>query len=269
MKLSVIIVNYKSGALTRACIESLLQHRTAAKTEIIVVDNGSGDDSVQLLRADFPDITIIDNEYNRGLAAGVNAGIARAQGQYYLILNPDIIVLPGAVESLLHFMDTHPRTGLAGGKLLSPNGRLQYSCYRFYRWSTIFFRRTILGRTTAGQRALHWFLMKDFNHASARAVDWLMGACLIVRAQAVKQVGGMDERFFLYFEDVDWCRRFWHAGWQVMYVPQARLSHYHQRSSDKTPWLGVIFNSAVRHHLASAAKYFWKYRHTPLPASHR
>lgn len=267
MKLSIIIVNYKTAPLTKALVESLLAQPLPAGTEIIVVDNNSGDDSVAFLRSDFPEITVIDNERNVGLAAGVNRGIEAGRGQYYLILNPDMIALPGSIESLVKFMDENPTVGMAGGKLISPNGKLQYSCYRFYTPKTIFYRRTSLGKTMKGREDTARFLMKDYDHKDVKDVDWLMGACLIVRKQVVKQIGGMDERYFLYFEDVDWCRRVWEANWRVTYVPQAQFSHFHQRSSEGGSLLRIFTNRPTREHIKSAIKYFWKFRFKNLPHS--
>jgi len=265
MKLSIIIVNYNSGALTHSCIESLYREGLPKQSEIIVVDNASRDDSVPFLRADFPEITLIANDTNAGLAAAVNQALGQAKGDYYLMLNPDIVVLPGAVEALLAFMDEHGDVGLAGGKLLSPSGKLQSSAFRFYTPMTVLYRRTFLGKTPWGKRAVARFLMKDFGHIKERNVEWLMGSCYCLRARAVSEVGGMDERFFLYFEDVDWCRRFWEKGWRVVYVPEARFSHFHQQSSRQHAWLGLFTNWTTREHIKSAAKYFWKYRGRPHP----
>jgi N-acetylglucosaminyl-diphospho-decaprenol L-rhamnosyltransferase len=265
MMLSIIIVNYNTGALTRACVESLLSYNLPPATEIIVVDNASQDESVSFLRSDWPEIRVIAQKENVGLARGVNAGIKAAKGKYYLILNPDIIVFSEAVKNLTQFMEQNLEVGIAGGKLLSPNGKVQLSCYRFYRPMTIIYRRTWLGRTKAGRREIARFLMKDFDRQQARKVEWLMGACLMVRAELVKEIGGMDERYFLYFEDVDWCRRAWLAGWQVSYVPGARFSHYHQRSSESGLGWGWILKPAVRHHIISAIKYFWKFRGQAKP----
>ena len=266
MKLSIITVNYKSWPLTRALIESLLSGSLPNKTEIIVVDNNSNDESVHVLRSDFPEVTVIANEKNVGLAAGVNTAIAQAKGEYFLILNPDMIATPKAVEALVSFMDQNDDVGMAGGKLLSPNGDLQYSCYRFYTLPVIFYRRTPLGKTAKGRAAVARFLMKDFDHATPRDVDWLMGACLIVRKAVVKNIGGMDEQFFMYFEDVDWCRRVWEAGMKVVYVPSAVFSHFHQRSSE-SGITSFFSNRPTREHIKSAFKYFWKYRNKPVPHS--
>jgi GT2 family glycosyltransferase len=125
MKLSIIIVNYNTGPLTKALVESLLSQKLPNATEIIVVDNNSQDESVSFLRSDFPEITVIDNRENMGLAAGVNTGIKHAKGAYYLVLNPDMIALPGSVETLVSFMDKNPQVGMAGGKLVSPKRTLR------------------------------------------------------------------------------------------------------------------------------------------------
>lgn len=265
MQLSIVIVNYNTGALTSACIGSCLQQSLPRRTEIIVVDNNSADNSVAYLRSDFPEVTVIDNPHNQGLAAGVNVAVNIAKGKFILLLNPDIIALNGSIMNLVNFMSDHDDVGIAGGQLLSPDGSIQNSCFRFYKLSTIIYRRTILGKTPAGRREISRFLMKDFNHTETQDVDWLMGSCLLLRSAAIKEVGGMDERFFLYFEDVDWCRRFWQAGWRVTYVPSSRFSHFHQRASRRGTVGGLLTNWATREHIRSAIKYFLKYRHRAYP----
>lgn len=265
MKLSIIIVNYNTGPLTRACVKSILQQRLPMSVEIIVVDNASRDESVSFLRSDFPEITVIALEQNIGLAAAVNRGLQRGTGEFFLILNPDVIVLPGAMAEMVGYLERERRVGMVGGQLISPNGTVQDSCYLFYTPMTVLYRRTWLGRSRRGKRAVAHFLMQDFDHQSIKDVDWLMGACLMTRAAAVRDVGGMDERYFLYFEDVDWCRRFWQAGWRISYLPAARFSHYHQRSSRQDFWLSSLTNWVVREHIISGIKYFWKFRGQPWP----
>lgn len=266
MKLSVLIVNYNSGALTHSCLSSLTRADLPPQTEIIVIDNGSSDESAGFLRADWPEITVMANDMNKGLAAAVNQGLKAAKGEFILLLNPDIIVIGSAVKILISYLMANPRVAVAGGKLLSPNGKLQHSAFRFYRPATIIYRRTWLGGTRRGRAELDRFLMKDYDHERARHVEWLMGSCYLLRAVAIAEVGGMDERFFLYFEDVDWCRRFWEKGWKVGYVPAARFSHFHQRRSRVHQLAGIFTNWTTREHIRSAIKYFLKYRHRPLPA---
>jgi len=267
--LSIIIVNYNAGPLTAACIESILKQEIDFKVEIIVIDNHSADDSVSHLRSDWPEIMVLANKENVGLSAGVNQGLAKAKGKYSLNLNPDVIVLSGALQRMVNYMEQNDKVGMSGGQLISPNGAVQDSCYRFYTPMTILYRRTWLGRTVRGKREVARFLMRDYDRIKIRDVDWLMGACLMVRAEAVAKVGGMDERYFLYFEDVDWCRRFWKMHWRISYLPEARFSHYHQRSSEQAGWFGLIFNWIVREHIKSAVKYFWKFRNEPLPHKSR
>jgi len=265
MTLSVIIVNYNTGSLTSACLESILKQGLPFKLDLIVVDNASSDESVSFLRSDFPEVKVIANETNDGFGAGVNIGLKEAKGDYQLILNPDVIVLPGALEDMVDYMEDNQEVGILGGKLVSPNGDLQYSCFRYYRPMTIVYRRTWLGKMTRGKREIDHFLMKDFDHRTPRDVDWLMGSCLMVRDKVVNKIGGMDERFFMYFEDVDWCRRVWEVGWRVRYFPKARFSHYYQRGSQKGGWFGLLTNRVAREHIKSALKYFAKYRGKELP----
>ncbi len=264
-KLSIIIVNYNTLPVTKNLLDFLLKQDLPPATEIIVVDNNSSDDSVPLLRADYPEITVIENRENVGLAAGVNTALKQAKGKYYLILNPDMIALPGSIDTLVSFLDEHEDVGVAGGKLISPNNKLQYSCFRFYKPMTIVYRRTFLGKTKRGRAEIARFLMKDADHSTIQDVDWLMGACLILRGDTVQEVGGMDERFFLYFEDVDWCRRFWEKGWRVTYVPEAVFSHFYQHTSRGNAFVGLLTNRPTREHIKSALKYFWKFRGKPLP----
>lgn len=253
------------GALTKALVESLLADNLPVKTEIIVVDNASEDESAAFLRSDFPEITVVEREENGGFAAGVNSGLEVARGRFVLLLNPDIVVDPGSVTKLYEYMQEHSDVGIAGGKLMSPNGKLQYSCYRFYRPMTILYRRTRLGNTRAGREEIDRFLMKDYDRSVVRDVDWLQGSCMMVNANAIKDVGIMDESFFMYFEDVDWCRRFWKKGWKVMYVPDATFSHFHQRGSAKRSILSVFFHRLTREHIKSGIRYFLKYRGEASP----
>ncbi len=258
--ISIIIVNYNSGSLTKQCIKSIKNSGTKLDLEIIVVDNASSDDSVELLKSEFSDIKIIANKKNKGFAFGVNTGIKNADSRYILILNPDITLIDDPLTKLYNFMERAPKCGIVGAKLLNPNGTTQNSCFRFINPLIILYRRTFLGKLPFGKRALDWFLMKDFDHESTRNVAWLLGSCLFVRKEAIRKVGLMDERFFLYFEDVDWCRRFHDAGYKVYYFPEAEMMHYHKRSSaQRGIFKEVLFNKIAREHIKSAIKYFIKY----------
>jgi len=260
MDLSIIIVNYGSGRLAKACVESIRRSAPHALYEVIVVDNASPDDSQELLATEVPDIRFLPQTENLGFARGVNAGIEAAQGEFLLTLNPDIIVLNQAIDRLLEFARSHPQAAVLAGQLLNPNGSVQDSCFRFYRPFTILARRTPLGLMPFGRRHLRRVLLRDDARTSARRVDWVLGACMFVRRSAVAKVGVMDPRFFLYFEDMDWCRRFWDHDYEVWYVPDARFAHYYKRASAQEAGLSALFRPITRIHIASGAKYFWKYR---------
>lgn len=260
MNLSVIIVNYNSGRLVKACVDSIRRSRLKAEVEIIVVDNASSDDSQEFLATEVPNIRFFPQARNLGLARGVNVGVAAARGEFILTLNPDIIVLKDAIDQLLDFLKDHPRAAVVAGQLVNPNGSIQDSCFRFYTPFTILARRTPLGRTPAGRRHLQRVLLREVDRVSPRQVDWVLGACMLVRRSAIDVVGTMDPRFFLYFEDMDWCRRFWGAGFETWVVPAARFAHYYKRESAQEEGFSALFQPITRIHIASGFKYFWKYR---------
>lgn len=259
MNLSIIIVNYNQKDLLKICWQNIISAQIKLSYEVIFVDNNSSDQSQKTIeeilnQAPSVAVKIILNNRNLGLARAVNQGIATAQGQYFLILNPDIIVLPGAIEKLYQFMEEHQRCAISGPQLLNPNKNVQDSAFRFPKWYTPILRRTFLGHL--GKKYLNSYLMKDWDHQSVREVDWLLGAALMVQGLAIKQVGPMDERFFLYFEDTEWCRRFHRANWQVYYVAQAQMYHFYQRSSAENGWQ-AFFKKITWIHFISALKYFW------------
>ncbi len=260
MKLSIIILNYKSAGLVRQCIRGIFESAPKLTYEIIVVDNSSADGLLGWIKENYPQVKGISLPDNKGYAAGNNVGIKKAIGEYILVLNPDITILPGKIEKLVDFMEKHSKCGLAGPRLVNPNGQLQYSAYKFPSFWLPIFRRTILGNIPALASWLKSYQMMEWDHKDSRPVDWLLGACLIVRRQAIKEVGLMDERFFLYVEDTDWCRRFWAKGWEVWYVAEVELVHYHERLSAQKPLLAALFSRITWIHIASWFKYFKKWR---------
>ncbi|MEZ4395851.1 MAG: glycosyltransferase [Candidatus Krumholzibacteriia bacterium] len=251
--ISVIYVSYNSGEEILASVKSLREAGSRHALEVIAVDNASRDDSAARL-AEAPHLTLLQNPMNLGYARAVNLGLTAATGDYVLVLNPDVTVRPGAVDALVEFMDAHPRAGIAGAKLLNEDGTLQHSCRSFYTFWTVLLRRTPLGKLFPKSRALRHHLMLDFDHASERAVDWVLGACMMVRRQAVAEVGPMDPRFFLYFEDVDWCYRMQTRGWEVWYVPGAVMNHVHKRASARNP-----FSRSLVAHITSFVHYTEKW----------
>lgn len=241
-RLAVVIVHYNTSGDLGRCLESLAAYPPAACHRVVVVDNASRDEGLAAVHARFPDCRWVFNTENAGYARGCNRGMAEVEAEYYLILNPDIVVQPGALDRLLEFADAHPRAGLVGPQLLNEDGSLQESCRRFYTLRTLLLRRTILGRLFPDSLTVQRHLMRDFDHRSSRPVDWVLGGCVLARRAALDRCGPMDERFFLYFEDVDWCYRMWQAGYEVQYTPDARFIHRHRRASargrfGRTWWL--------------------------------
>ncbi len=259
MDLSIVILNYRTKNLLKECLRSLRIVKPALAMETIVVDNASGDGSAEMVLAEFPEVRLIRAERNLGYAGGNNLGLRAASGRLVMIMNPDILIMPGSLETLVAFMDGHPKVGLAGPKLTNPDGTVQQSCYRFHTVLTPVYRRTFLGRLPMGKRAVADYLMADFDHGEAREVDWLLGGALVACREAIAAVGPLDEAFFLYFDDTDWCRRFWEKGWKVVYCPEAAMVHFHQRASQGGV-LELFRKPTARVHVRSALTYFRKYR---------
>lgn len=258
MNISVVIVNYKTPKLLMQCLESLKKEAPGIN-DIVVIDNASGDDSIALLKKNRPDVKRIASRTNVGFGRGVNWGITNARKPFILILNPDIILSPGSLQILWQEMNNQPRLGLIAPKLMLPDGNLQFSCCRFQTPDVVVFRRSWLGKTTLGQKRIDRFLMKEYDHQKPRDVDWVIGGCMLVRRQALEEIGLMDQRFFLYFEDMDWCRRFWHNGWRIRYEPRARMTHYYRRQSYRQQGLKGLLTPLGRAHFVSGSKYFIKH----------
>ncbi len=265
MDLSIIVLNYKTKRLLRECLRSIRFANPQLRYEVLVVDNGSGDGTPAMVRAEFPEHVLIESKTNLGYAGGNNLGLAKAQGRYVMIMNPDIFVKDHALEELVRWMDAHPDAGMVGPKLESGDGSAQESHYRYHTMMTPVLRRTALGGTAWGARQLESFLMKDAAPDQPTEVDWLLGGAVVARREAVAQVGFLDEQFFLYFDDVDWCRRFWEKDWKVVYLPHVSLIHLHQRQSAEGQLFGVVTNPVTRIHIRSAVQYFHKYWGKPNP----
>ncbi len=252
--LAVVIVAYETPEHLRTCLGSLAREGVLGTAYVIVVDNSRSDACAAVARS-TPGVTLIRNAKNLGYARAVNQGLEATRAEQVLILNPDIEVRPGAIQKLVATMASRPAAGLAAAKLLNPDGTLQHSCRRFYTPAAMLLRRTFLGRLFPGHRALREHLMLDWDHADLRNVDWVIGACLLARRRAIDDVGPMDERFFLYFEDVDWCARMHHRGWEVLYVPDSVMVHHHRRDSAR----GGFFSPGRRMHLASVVRFYEKW----------
>ncbi|MFN3689658.1 MAG: glycosyltransferase family 2 protein [Fimbriimonadales bacterium] len=232
-RLTVQIVNWNAREPLRAALRSLLAHPPQFDYEIIVLDNASSDGSVPMLEKEFPEVKCIVSERNLGFSRGHNLAARAAQGEYLLILNPDTEVLPGALDALVAYAERHPEVGIIGPKILNPDGSLQYSCRRFPNPVAALFRNTPLGRLFPNNPYTREYLMTDWDHNSTREVDWVSGAALFIRRAVFEQLGGFDEQFFMYCEDMDLCYRAWQAGYKVVYYPEPKVKHAIGRSTDQ------------------------------------
>lgn len=233
MDLSIIIVNWNVKDLLKICLQSACKPSPGLTTEIIVVDSASADGSPQMVQKEFPQICLIASNENIGYAKGNNVGINAAQGRYLLLLNPDTVVEKDALSCLIDYMDAHPAVGAAGPQLLWPDGAVQSSRRRFPTLGSLFWESTLLGQWFPNNRHVQNYHFTDQSPDKIQLVDWVVGAALLIRREAWQQTGPIDESFFMYFEETDWCRRCAEAGWKIHYMPQAKITHYEGKSSEQ------------------------------------
>ena len=262
--ISVIIVNYQARGLVRECIKGLKMLSSHSTYEVILVDNSNDLELARLLQERHSDVLYLGQQKNIGFGAANNIGMRHARGKYILILNYDITPLPGSLDTLFEYMESHPEVGIAAPRLLNPDGSVQHSYYRFHGLFTPLYRRSALGRLPFARRNLERFFMHDVKVSEPIDVDWLLGACLFVRSSVLPTVGLMDERFFLYFEDTDWCRRFSASGYRVRYVPLSRMIHLHKRDSARGSIFVSLFRRTTRIHIVSWIRYLYKWKGNPL-----
>jgi len=229
--LAVSIVSYRTPGLVRNCLRALDAARDEVELDVTVVDNASGDGSEDIVRREFPWVRVIANARNVGFGAAHNQVLREAAARYAMVLNSDATVLPGALETLVEFMDAHPDVAVAGPKLRYLDGSVQPSRRRFPSAGTLFLESTQVQRFWPDNAVLRRYYVADRSEDEAQEVDWLAGACLCVRTRAIDDIGLFDERFFMYSEEIDWCRRFRAAGWRVWYVPSAQAQHHEGASS--------------------------------------
>ena len=235
MKLSIIIVNWNVREDVVNCLRSIQENQPRCEYEVIVVDNASTDGSAEAVRQQFPWVRLIVNERNLGFAAGNNVGLKKASGEYVLFLNSDTIVHRGSFDGLVSFMDANPDVGGCGPKLLNQDGSLQPSARRFPSLRGVLHRYTILRFLLIFRGAHHKWLMKDFAHDKQMDVDQVMGAALMARRSIVEQLGGMGQRYYMYYDEVDLCYGIKQAGWRVAFVPDVVITHLGGRSMNRMP----------------------------------
>ncbi|MBT9145933.1 MAG: N-acetylglucosaminyl-diphospho-decaprenol L-rhamnosyltransferase [candidate division WS2 bacterium] len=231
--ISISIVNWNTKGLLRDCLKSIYENTHGIDYEIFVVDNASEDGSTKMVEKEFPKVKLIKNKENAGFAKANNQAIMRSKGRYVLLLNSDTVVLENALEKMMVFMDEHPGVGVLGPKILNPDGSLQPSCRSFPTLLTTFFEETLLNRLFPKNRIVGKYKMSYWEHNSVREIDQPMGSALMVRREAIEQVGLLDEQFYMYYEEVDWCYRIKKRGWKIYFIPQAQVIHYGGTATNK------------------------------------
>lgn len=268
-KVTIAINGYKNPELLRQCLQSIEKNLKDSPIdyETVVCDSATEDDTRLLMSQEFPDVRFFPFVENVGFKRLFNTSLLEAKGEYLFAINSDVLLTESAVGDLLSYLEVHPEIGILGPRQLHFNGSFQQTAFRFYRPLTIVYRRTPLGKTSFGKKHIDWFTMSDVDFTAPTQVDWVIGSAMFVKRDvALERVGLMDENFFMYMEDVDWCRRFWEQGLQVVYHPGITIYHYHAKGSAKGGFLkSLLSNKLTWYHINSARKYFWKYRGKKYP----
>jgi hypothetical protein len=226
MKTSVIVVSFNTREILRACLERLFAATANLSIEVIVVDNASRDASADMVEKDFPNVLLIRGGANLGFAAANNVGFKRATGDYVLLLNPDALLEAETLQRSLAYMESHPSVGMGGGLLLGMQGEWQPSARLFPSLLNELLTLSGLSARYPKSRFFGRFDRTWDDSGQSVPVDWVPGAFTLIRKSALDQVGGFDERFFLYYEEVDLCRRFHQAGWEIYYWPDVVIRHW-------------------------------------------
>ena len=255
--ISVIIVSWNTRELLLQCLRTIEKAASDIELEITVVDNGSSDGSAELVQTQFPMVLLIQNNGNVGFAAANNQAIRQSRSTYICLVNSDVEVFPNTFLSLLHYLQKNPRVGMVGPRILNPDGSLQASCRKYPNiWNTLcssFALHALFPQSSFFSGGF----MDFWNHDEVRSVDVLSGCFWMVRKQAIEDVGLLDEGFFMYAEDIDWCKRFHDAGWDVVLYPGAEAIHYGGASSSNAPVRFYV-------EMLKARKRYWKKHHNLL-----
>ena len=233
LDVSILIVNWNTCQITLDCLRSIYEQTKAVSFEVIVVDNASTDDSVKMIRSQCPQATLIENTENRGFAAANNQAMGIAQGRYWLLLNSDTVVLDHAIEKTVAFADTHPDAAVIGCRVLNADKTLQPTCFMYPGLLNLILAATGLAKLMPRSRFWGRERMGYWNRNDSRPVQVVTGCFMLVKKEAAEQVGVMDECFFMYAEETDWCYRFAKAGWQCLFTPAAEIIHLGGASSKK------------------------------------
>src|ERR1700691_1696424 len=254
IEISVVIVAWNAKHYLELCLESLVKDPPRRSMEVLVVDNASADDTIEMVETEFPWVKLIKSKENLGFAKGNNVAIRQAKGHYIALVNPDVIVFPGCLDALADFLDENPKVGNVGPRVFNPDMTQQSTCRRFPTLWNNFCSATRLEGIFKSSRFFAGEHMFYFPHDRPLAVDVLVGCFSFIRRESFDAVGLLDEKLFMYGDDVDWCRRCWKAGWEVVFFPGARAIHDRGKTTAPYP---------VRFALAQqrSVLYYWSKYH--------
>ena len=254
---SIIIITWKMRDLLQKCLSSIYEYTKGISFELIVIDNFSNDGTIGMIEQNFPDIKLIKNKENKGVAPARNLGMKIAQGKYILILDADMELIEDSVSKLYAFMQSNESCGISGAMLNDSDGNLQWSCKQYPTFLALVFRRLEKFTFIRNSRTLIQHTLSDWAHDEAKAVHYVIGACQFISRSLVEQIGYYDDKIFYGPEDIDYCLRAWHAGWEVWYYPFTKIFHHEQRIT-KQKFFSKI---SAKHFLGISylfRKYHWK-----------
>lgn len=255
-KIAIITINHNHGEMIRRTIESIVQFPCENKYKLFVINNVDDQQTKSWIKNTLPKVELIENQQPKGFASNVNQVISQNPAfDFYLLLNPDVICLPGMVDGLLDVMQKDDKIGAAGPKLLNMDGSIQPSRRRFASFSVLVLRALHIDKIISNLPAVENYLMNGSTFTGVEEVDWITGAVMILRKSALDQVGLMDERFYMYFEDEDLCCRMWQRGWKVCYISNIEAFHAHIAAGRNK-----LFSKANFQHILSAVKMLIKYK---------
>ena len=257
MDLSIITVNWKVKDLLEKCLRSVYEQTKDISFEVFVVDNDSGDGSVEMVREKFPQVSLTASNDNLGFAKGNNIAVKDAKGRYILLLNPDTEILDNAIGKMVKFMDNHPGCGIAGCKLLNPDLTLQPSVRHFPTFLSQALILLKLHHLFPHSAPMRHYLAEDFDYTKTQPADQVMGAFFMIRKKVIEKIGLLDEKFWIWFEEVDYCKRTKEAGFKILYTPEAKIIHYYGQSFKQ------VYNVKKQKDFNKSLTYYFK-KHQPL-----
>jgi len=256
--LTLGIITWRSRRLLEQLLDSIRANMNVANYETIVLDNQSGDGTIEMVENDYPEVKLLKNPRNEGVAPARNKIFKAAMGKYVVILDVDTKIMPGAVDKLVEVMDDHPDVAIGGPRLVYGDGSLQLSCRPFPSFLNILIEGTFLREWFPNSRFVKAYTMEDWDHSEIREVDWMYGACLIIRRESLKTIGLFDESYFYLYEDVDLCFRAKKSGYKVIYIPLATVVHFLERERKG------LFHPRIGTHIKSIFRYLVKNRYRIL-----